>query len=1065
VMISLGGRRLEGQVESPAVHATFETFETLGRRWRIDAEREPPSGLQSALPWLALGWPFAAALLGLLVGRTIVQRRRAQRSVDRIFDFSPDLLASAGFDGYFKRVNPAFERTLGYPAGEFLSRPYLEFVHPDDRVRTSEMASAIGEGQTTLSFENRYLCKDGSYRWIQWTSRPVPEEGVMYGMGRDVTERRRAQDEQAALRRVATLIAHAAPSEELLGAVSKEVGTLFGADLAGISRYEDDDTMTILPPWSADGGHLDMPGRVSLEGARLPRLIRDTGRPAREDAWDEVAGEVAELTRDRLGIRSAVGSPIVVEGRVWGALFVSSTQSAHLPGDTESRLENFTELVATAVANAQARADVQRLVDEQAALRRVATLVAREASQTEVFTAIAEEIGQLLGTEEIRMLRYEEDDSARVVARWGDAKDVFPINSRVRLEGQTAASRVFRTGRPVRIDDYVSVSGPVADTVRSIGIRTVAATPINVEGRLWGTMVTGTTRDEALPPETEARLGQFTELMATTIGNTESHARAERLAEEQAALRRVATLVAKESPPAEVFAKVAEELANVLGDVDCSLFRDEGDGSATAVALWGTSVSAGVRVGTRLPVDGDGVIASVLREGRPCRIGDCSGATGAIAERGREVGIRSAVGCPIVVGGRIWGVMGAGRYEAEAFPPETERRIAQFADLVATAIANAEALAEVERLAEEQAALRRVATQVAEGAAPTAVFDAVAGEMEALLDADQVALNRFEPGAKICVLAHRGLDVARTPVGSQVSHEGESVTATVRRTGRPARMEDYEGAPGALAELARDTGLRASVAAPIVVDGRLWGIITASWKGEESPPADTEERMAHFAELLDTAIANADSRDQLTASRARLLSAGDEARRRVVRDLHDGAQQRLVHTIVTLKLAQRAFREDDGEAESLIGEALGYAERGNAELRELAHGILPSVLSREGLRAGVDAFAARLDVPVQVDVPAGRFPAEVEASAYFIVAEALTNVVKHAHARRAEVRASVEEGMLRVEVRDDGIGGADPDGRGLVGMGDRVTALGGRLKIESPSGGGTLVVAAIPLPG
>jgi len=185
--------------------------------------------------------------------------------------------------------------------------------------------------------------------------------------------------------------------------------------------------------------------------------------------------------------------------------------------------------------------------------------------------------------------------------------------------------------------------------------------------------------------------------------------------------------------------------------------------------------------------------------------------------------------------------------------------------------------------------------------------------------------------------------------------------------------------------------LRVSVGAPIVVDGRLWGIITASWKGEESPPADTEERVAHFAELLDTAIANADSRDQLTASRARLLSAGDEARRRVVRDLHDGAQQRLVHTIVTLKLAQRAFREDDGKAESLVGEALGHAERGNAELRELAHGIIPSVLSRGGLRAGVNAFAARLDLPVQVDVPAERFPAEVEASAYFIVAESRTS--------------------------------------------------------------------------
>jgi signal transduction histidine kinase len=171
-----------------------------------------------------------------------------------------------------------------------------------------------------------------------------------------------------------------------------------------------------------------------------------------------------------------------------------------------------------------------------------------------------------------------------------------------------------------------------------------------------------------------------------------------------------------------------------------------------------------------------------------------------------------------------------------------------------------------------------------------------------------------------------------------------------------------------------------------------------------------------------------------------------------------------VHTILMLKLAQRALRRNDGQAESLVGEALQHAEQGNAELRELAHGILPAVLT-QGLRAAVGSVVNRLDLPVEVDVPAERFPAEIEASAYFIVAEALTNVVKHAHAGRADVRASVEAGMLHVEVRDDGIGGADPGGHGLVGMGDRVTALGGRLEIESPADGGTLVAAAIPLRG
>jgi signal transduction histidine kinase len=221
--------------------------------------------------------------------------------------------------------------------------------------------------------------------------------------------------------------------------------------------------------------------------------------------------------------------------------------------------------------------------------------------------------------------------------------------------------------------------------------------------------------------------------------------------------------------------------------------------------------------------------------------------------------------------------------------------------------------------------------------------------------------------------------------------------------------------------------------------------------------------MARFAELLETAIANADSRDQLTASRARLLTAGDEARRRVARDLHDGGQQRLVHTIITLKLAQRALRDKEGRVEALIGEALEHAEQGNAELRELAHGIHPAVLARGGLQAGLDAVVARLDLPVDVQVPAERFPAEIEASAYFIVVEALTNVVKHAQATRAEVTATVGDGMLSVTVRDDGTGGADPYGHGLVGMRDRAAALGGRLEIDSPVGAGTVLAATLPL--
>jgi signal transduction histidine kinase len=581
-----------------------------------------------------------------------------------------------------------------------------------------------------------------------------------------------------------------------------------------------------------------------------------------------------------------------------------------------------------------------------------------------------------------------------------------------------------------------------------------------------------TPREERLFQEIGRRLADaldpvlmFRDLRESERTIEKSRAELERLANEQAALRRVATLVAEECPPPELFAKLAEEAANLIGHVDCALVRDEGDGVAAVVAAWGGAISAGLRVGTRLPVDGGDVIAFVLREGRSGRIDDYPAAAGSVAGGAGNDGVASAVGCPIVVSGGIWGAIVVARFDGEPCPPETESRISQFADLVATAIANADARGEVERLAEEQAALRRVATLVGQGAAPAAVFDAVAAEMAALLSADGITLCRYEPGDELTVLAHLGPEAWQLPAGKRVRHDGKSVSATVRRTHRPARMDSYADTHGHIGEVIDGLRFRSGVGTPIVVEGRLWGTAIANWTGEERPPEDTEERMAKFTQLLETAIANADSHDQLTASRARLVTEADEARRRVVRDLHDGAQQRLVHTIIRLKLAHRALRNGSDDAESLVGEALAAAEQSNQELRELAHGILPGALTQGGLQAGLATVVARIELPVEVDVPAERFPAAIEASAYFVVAEALTNVVKHAHATRAAVRGTIQDGILHVEVRDDGIGGVDPDGHGLVGMGDRVTALGGTLRIQTPPGGGTLVTATLPLSG
>lgn len=284
-------------------------------------------------------------------------------------------------------------------------------------------------------------------------------------------------------------------------------------------------------------------------------------------------------------------------------------------------------------------------------------------------------------------------------------------------------------------------------------------------------------------------------------------------------------------------------------------------------------------------------------------------------------------------------------------------------------------------------------------------------------------------------------------------------------TGRPGRIDGYPDASGPLGVTGRELGIRSSAGTPIIVEGQVWGVMIAGSTLEQSLPADTEARLGSFTELVATAVANAESRAELAASRARIVIAADESRRRIERDLHDGAQQRLVHAVIVLKLALRALANADANAGELVAEALRHAEQANSELRELAHGILPAALTRGGLRAGVEGLVSRVSVPVSVEVSVERLPAGVEATAYFVVSEALTNVVKHARAGGARVTARVERGELRVEVRDDGVGGArGGDGTGLGGLADRVAAVDGRLVLESPPGGGTRVCALLPVP-
>jgi signal transduction histidine kinase len=369
---------------------------------------------------------------------------------------------------------------------------------------------------------------------------------------------------------------------------------------------------------------------------------------------------------------------------------------------------------------------------------------------------------------------------------------------------------------------------------------------------------------------------------------------------------------------------------------------------------------------------------------------------------------------------------------------------------------------EVARLAREQESLRRVATLVARQAAPEEVFSVVAEEVGRLLGVDAAAIIRYEADGTVTVVATWGGAGAPAPVGTRLPMGGRNVSSLVLETGRSVRMDGYMEATGGLARSAQAIGIRSAVGSPIVVEGSIWGAMVAFAREPAGLPSEAEPRIGEFTDLVATAIANVQAQMDLAASRARIVAAADAERRRVVRDLHDGAQQRLVHTILTLKLAQKAL-EGGKDAGALVEDAREQAQLATSELRELSRGIMPSVLTRGGLRSAVEALAARTPLPVELDVGVGRLPAVVEATAYFVVAEALTNVAKHAHARSATIAAHLEADTLRVNVRDDGVGGARLEGSGLTGLADRLAALDGHLRVASAPGGGTIVEAAIPL--
>ena len=869
--------------------------------------------------------------------------------------------------------------------------------------------------------------------------------------------------EQAALRRVATLVARGVSQEEIFSAVSHEVGVLFGADPC-ICRFETDGSSMVVVGVTETTPVVSIGLRLQLEDFLSSTTVYRTGRPARNDhrAVRNASGPVADILNNA-NYACTVSAPIVVQGNLWGVMTLSRADEP-LPLDTESRLERFTDLVAVAIANAKSRGELaaseeraHALAKEQAALRRVATLVAEGVSAEELFAAVAEEVRDVVGIPVVGVQRFEDDRTFTMVGIAGETS--FTVGSSWPVEDEGLAGLIRATGRSAKKEDSAMMPGPLGAALRDDRMTATVGVPIVVDGSMWGFMAGGARPGESIPDRTEQRLARFTELVATAIANSQAREHLARLATEQAALRRVATLVAQDVPASKLFGAVATEAGTLFGADFAALIRYECDLTiGTTIATW-AAVGEHPPAPQRVPVAGGA--RGVAATGKPVRIDDYSSVSGPIAEFVRdELGVRSSVGSPIMVQDRLWGAL-AVHSKRGPLPPDAESRLLKFTQLVATAIANTNARTEVTELAEEQAALRRVATLVAEGAPAEEVLSAVAKEIEDVLDIPIVTICRHEPDGFVVLRTAHGLP--GFAAGSRWPWNVPSLPRLIYETGRPARIDDFTNAPG-LNAAARDAGVKAAVGVPIEVTGTTWGSICAVTTKSEPIPPDAERRLGRFRDLVATSISNTIMREQLAASRARVIAAGDDARRRIERDLHDGAQQRLVTLTVALRRAASNVPSGSDELHAEVNRIAEGLITAVEELRELSQGIHPAELTEGGLSPALKALGRRSTIRVELDVPfEDRLPDQVEVAAYYTVSEALTNASKHSDAKRVWVALDLVDDVLRLSIRDDGIGGANANlGSGLTGLRDRIEALGGRLQMDSPRGSGTSIEVEIP---
>lgn len=531
----------------------------------------------------------------------------------------------------------------------------------------------------------------------------------------------------------------------------------------------------------------------------------------------------------------------------------------------------------------------------------------------------------------------------------------------------------------------------------------------------------------------------------------DSAAELARLVEEQAALRRVATLVARRATETETVAAITAEVGALFGADTANTLRWDGE-ALSVVGDWDREERP-TRTGVVYAFGGDTISARVIDAKGPARVDSADDLRTEFGRaRWRELGIEASIGAPVLVKGEIWGVVTASRFHGAApFAEHAEHHLGDFASLCAIAIENAEWRQSMSELLEEQRTLRRIATLVAGGRPSEEVLDEIVRGVGRLFDARAVHAVRWD-GVQNEVTVLRAWTAGAYPApapGTTLQCDPESAVIQLLETGYASRT----------------TGADSAIAAPIIMNAALRGAVVAERPPGEPFPEGAEARLRSFADLAAQSVSNERAQEDVRRSRERVVLEGDAARQRLERNLHDGAQQRLVAVLMRLRVALRQIEDNPAHARGLLDQAVNELTHALEELRDLARGLHPAILTDRGLGPALEVLVRRSPYPVDLRFEVeGELPTSAAAGAYYVIAEALTNAAKYARPTRISVAARSDATSVHVEVADDGVGGATiSEGSGLLNLSDRVAALGGRFTVASPPGEGTAVRAWIPL--